>query len=102
MMLNRDGDVYAALRDCYSAINLDDSHIKAHFRLAKCLFELSWPEEALDCLQFFKSRFPDYAASPNCEALEKEIRAAIFSKTEHGKGHFRIHLCARIVVIHVA
>lgn len=102
MMLNRDGDVYAALRDCYSAINLDDSHIKAHFRLAKCLFELSWPEEALDCLQFFKSRFPDYAASPNCEALEKDIRAAIFSKTEHGKGHFRIHLCARIVVIHVA
>lgn len=81
-----DGDVYAALRDCYSAINLDDSHIKAHFRLAKCLFELSWPEEALDCLQFFKSRFPDYAASPNCEALEKEIRAAIFSKTEHEAG----------------
>lgn len=83
---NWDGDIYAALRDCYSAINVDDSHLKAHFRLAKCLFELSWVEEALDCLTLFKSKFPDYATSQTCEALEKDIRAAIFAKTEQEYG----------------
>lgn len=63
---------------------MDDSHLKAHFRLAKCLFELSWVDEALDCLTLFKSKFPDYATSQTCEALEKDIRAAVFAKTEQG------------------
>ena len=77
----RDGDLYAALRDCHSALHLDPNHLKAHFRLARCLFELSWPQEAFDCLQQFKNKFPDYAKSNACEALDKEIKAAICSKT---------------------
>lgn len=80
----RDGDLYAALRDCHSAIRLDRDHLKAHFRLAKCLFELSWTKEAADCLSFFKSKFPDYATSNACESLDRDIKAAIFSKTDHG------------------
>lgn len=74
---------------------MDDSHLKAHFRLAKCLFELSWVDEALDCLTLFKSKFPDYATSQTCEALEKDIRAAVFAKTEQGGGLF-IYCCTAL------
>jgi len=80
IMFVRDGDVYAALRDCYTALHLDVNHMKAHFRLARCLYELSWTTEALDCLLLFKAKFPDNASSKTCEVLEKDIRAAIFSK----------------------
>lgn len=82
MKRNWDGDLYAALRDCHCAIQLDSDHLKAHFRLAKCLYELSWTQEALDCLQVFKSKFPDYAASNACESLDRDIRASIFSSIE--------------------
>ena len=82
MKRNWDGDLYAALRDCHCAIQLDNEHLKAHFRLAKCLYELSWAQEALDCLQVFKSKFPDYAGSNACESLDRDIRAAIFSTIE--------------------
>lgn len=76
-----DGDLYAALRDCHSALNLDPNHLKAHFRLARCLYELSWPQEAYDCLQQFKHKFPDYAKSHACEALDRDIKAALYSGT---------------------
>ena len=80
----RDGDLYAALRDCHCAIGLDNDHLKAHFRLAKCLFELSWTKEASECLTFFKNKFPDYATSIACESLDHDIKAAIISRTENG------------------
>ncbi|CAI9718792.1 and tetratricopeptide repeats 1-like [Octopus vulgaris] len=78
-----DGDLYAALRDCHSALQLDLNYLKAHFRLARCLYELSWPQEAHDCLQQFKSKFPDYARNSACETLDRDIKAAMFSKTDH-------------------
>ncbi|CAC5412061.1 WDTC1 [Mytilus coruscus] len=77
-----DGDLYAALRDCHSALQLDPNHLQAHFRLARCLSELSWPQEAYDCLQQFKNKCPDYAKSNACEALDKDISAAIRSNAD--------------------
>lgn len=79
---NRDGDLYAALRDCYEALRLDPYYMKAHFRLARCLHELSWSKEACDCLMLFKHRFPDYAKSYTFQTLERDIKAAIYSQTE--------------------
>lgn len=87
---HRDGDLYAALRDCHSALQIDPNHLKAHFRLARCLYELSWPQEAYDCLQQFKNKFPDYAKSNACETLDKDIKAAIYSKTDSGKRIYKM------------
>ncbi|XP_041096542.1 WD and tetratricopeptide repeats protein 1 [Polyodon spathula] len=76
-----DGDHYDALRDCLKAILLNPAHLKAHFRLARCLFELKYVSEALECLDDFKGKFPEQAHSSACDALDKDIKAALFSKT---------------------
>lgn len=75
-----DGDVYAALRDCHTALKLDTDYFKAHFRLARCMYELHWTKEASECLQLFKEKFPDHAQSSACESLEKDIKAAVFAE----------------------
>ena len=84
LCLYRDGDMYAALRDCHCAIRLDNDHLKAHFRLARCLHGLAWTKEAFDCLRYFKAKFPDYAQSNACESLDRDIKEAMFSRTEPG------------------
>ncbi|XP_077538991.1 WD and tetratricopeptide repeats 1 isoform X2 [Haemaphysalis longicornis] len=78
-----DGDMYAALRDCHVSLQLEADYVKAHLRLARCLYELRWTKEALDCLQAFKARFPDCALGQACQALDRDIKAAIFAKTDH-------------------
>ncbi|XP_077455753.1 WD and tetratricopeptide repeats protein 1 [Stigmatopora argus] len=70
-----DGDHYDALKDCLTALNINPEHLKAHFRLARCLFELKYVSEALQCLDDFKGKFPDQAHSSACDALDKDIKA---------------------------
>ena len=69
----RDGDVYAALRDCRTAVQLDPSHSKAYFRQARCLFELKWYEEANICLESFKEKFVDSLNGYSLKRLEEEL-----------------------------
>ncbi|PSN32439.1 WD and tetratricopeptide repeats protein 1 [Blattella germanica] len=78
----QDGDVYAAMRDCHIALQLDPDHMKAHFRLARCLYELQWIQEASDCIQAFKNKFPDHVHSHACKALVKDIETASASKPD--------------------
>ncbi|KAG8143170.1 hypothetical protein E2320_000436 [Naja naja] len=78
-----DGDHYDALRDCLRAISLNPCHLKAHFRLARCLFELKYVAEALECLDDFKGKFPEQAHSSACDALDRDINAALFSKSDN-------------------
>lgn len=80
----RDGDHYDALRDCLKALTLNPGHLKAHFRLARCLFELKYVAEALECLNDFKGKFPEQAHSSACDALDKDIKAALFFKADSG------------------
>lgn len=77
-----DGDIYAALRDCHRALGLDPNHTKAHFRQARCLYELRWFQEALSCLNNFKLKFPEQAEGNAAKTLERDIRAAAFAETE--------------------
>ncbi|XP_077432868.1 WD and tetratricopeptide repeats protein 1 isoform X2 [Vanacampus margaritifer] len=76
-----DGDHYDALKDCLKALTLNPEHLKAHFRLARCLFELKYVPEAQDCLKDFKGKFPEQAHSSPCDALDKDIKA-FFSQSE--------------------
>lgn len=82
LYLPRDGDHYDALRDCLKAISLNPCHLKAHFRLARCLFELKYVAEALECLDDFKGKFPEQAHSSACDALGRDITAALVSKSD--------------------
>lgn len=83
--IGRDGDHYDALRDCLKALTLNPAHLKAHFRLARCLFELKYVSEALECLDDFKGKFPEQAQSSACDCLDKDIKAALFTKAETGR-----------------
>ncbi|XP_039288976.1 WD and tetratricopeptide repeats protein 1-like isoform X2 [Nilaparvata lugens] len=73
MKRNWKGDMYAALRDCHTALAIDPNHVKAFFRLARCLYELDWREEAKQCLEAFKERFPGDATCHACKALQQDI-----------------------------
>lgn len=68
-----DGDVYAALRDCNMALGLDKEYFRAHFRMARCLWELERFKEASDCFEKFKLTFPDQAKDQSCIELERQI-----------------------------
>jgi WD and tetratricopeptide repeats protein 1 len=80
-----DGDMYAAIRDCYSALNLDKDHMKSHFRLSKCLHELKWDEEAKECLNKFIYLYKDQSDSNGCDSLVNEIDKALFKKKKNNK-----------------
>lgn len=77
-----DGDIYAALRDCYTALSINPTYAKASYRLAKCLYELRWLKEAKQCLKSFKVRHPEYAKQSICIDLEKDIKSAIKSSAK--------------------
>ncbi|XP_039314625.1 WD and tetratricopeptide repeats protein 1 isoform X3 [Solenopsis invicta] len=72
-----DGDIYAALRDCKTTLLLDPEHVKAHFRLARCLFDLNRSIEADKVLKSFQQKFPEYASNSACRALKMDIKEAI-------------------------
>ncbi|PIK59155.1 putative WD and tetratricopeptide repeats protein 1, partial [Apostichopus japonicus] len=77
-----DGDLYASIRDCHSALQLDPAHRKAHFRLARGLLELAWINEAKVCLNHFKEKFPEYSEYRECRMLDGDIRRAVFTMKE--------------------
>lgn len=65
------------MRDCYQALQIDNKHLKSHFRLAKCLNDLGWYIDARNCLMIFSERFPDYARTSACENLQRDINENI-------------------------
>ena len=71
-----DGDVYAALRDCLTALTLDPGHVKAHLRLVQCLVDLDWLTEATRCLENFKIRHPEFIKSKAFTQLQGDLQAA--------------------------
>ena len=71
-----DGDVYAALRDCLTALRLDPAHVKAQLRLVQCLVDLEWLSEATRCLENFKIRHPEFIKSKAFTQLQGDLQAA--------------------------
>lgn len=71
------GDCYEALRDCHKALHLDSHYIKAHFRLARALFEINQLAMSNDCLQELKRRFPSHQGDQSVKMLEQDITQAL-------------------------
>jgi len=74
------GDVYEALRDCHRALHLDPHYIKAHFRLARSLFEINQLTLSNDCLRELKSRFPSHETDQSVRMLEQDINQALSTR----------------------
>lgn len=77
MRRNWFGDMYAGLRDCQYALQLDPTYVKAHFRLIRALFELGFVMEASECLNELKKRFPNDANSKQIQLLSQEIASHV-------------------------
>lgn len=77
-----DGDIYAALRDCQTTILLDPGHVKAQFRLARCLYDLNRAPEASKVIGNFQQKFPDLATNAACRALYKDIKKTMGSEKD--------------------
>ncbi|ETN62216.1 wd and tetratricopeptide repeat protein [Anopheles darlingi] len=73
MKRNWYGDVYAAIRDCHTALALDPYYVKAHFRLARALLKQGNVEDSMTCLEELIRRFPSYAKNPGVLMLDKDI-----------------------------
>lgn len=71
------GDCYEALRDCQQALKFDSHYVKAHFRLARALFEINQLTLSNDCLQEMKKRFPNHENDQSVKMLEKDINQAL-------------------------
>ena len=64
------------------ALSLDPGHSKAHYRQARCLYELEWYQEAMNCLNDFKNKFPEQADGFSTKKLEREIRTSAVNDNE--------------------
>ena len=84
ILLVRYGDVYAALKDCYTALSFDPSNHKAHLRQANCLHQLKWHKLARECILQFQQRFPTRAAKSQelAKAIEEDVSKSSKSKGE--------------------
>ena len=72
MHRNWEGDMYAALRDCFRALSCDIYNVKAFQRMAKCLHSLSRDQEAKLCLdQLFRQ---------NKEAHDDQLTKKIYNE----------------------
>jgi len=67
------GDFYAALKDCVTALKLEPNHMKAHFRLTVCLYELGKLEDSRMYLDQFTKKYPSYKTSAAYKCLFRDL-----------------------------
>ncbi|KAG8198426.1 hypothetical protein JTE90_021667 [Oedothorax gibbosus] len=83
-----DGDLYAAVRDCYTALNLIPNYVNAHYRLCFAFIRLHWHRESLHCLTVMKEKYPNEITKAKFKDL-KEYFNLKFPTSEHSdsNGH---------------
>lgn len=75
MRRNWYGDLYAGLKDCEMALQLDPTYAKAHFRMTRALFELGFVDDANQCLSELKRRFPADTNNKQTKMLADDIQS---------------------------
>lgn len=80
------GDFYAALKDCVTALKLEPSHMKAHFRLAVCLFELDKFKDSKMYLDQFTMKYPSYKTSAAYKSLYSDLLNAQSNNKDKSDG----------------
>ena len=81
---NWNGDAYACLRDCETALQLESNTKKCKLRRIKSLNELNWVEESYHFLKEFVSQYPE--AVPEIAELKSKIESAVEKNTNDHKG----------------
>lgn len=82
------GDFYAALKDCVTALKLEPNHMKAHFRLAVCLYELDKLNDSKMYLDQFTKKHPSYKTSAAFKVLYSDILLAQRKNEDKIDGNF--------------
>lgn len=86
------GDFYAALKDCVTALKLEPNHMKAHFRLAVCLFELKKLKDSKMYLEQFTKKYPSYKTSVAYKVLHRDIVEALRKEGKTNGNHLSIFM----------
>eukprot|EP00800_Vazella_pourtalesii_P015375 TRINITY_DN4120_c0_g2_i11.p1 TRINITY_DN4120_c0_g2~~TRINITY_DN4120_c0_g2_i11.p1 ORF type:complete len:539 (-),score=60.38 TRINITY_DN4120_c0_g2_i11:163-1779(-) len=81
---NWNGDAYACLRDCETALQLESNTKKCKLRRIKSLHELGWVEESYHFLKEFISQYPGVVAE--IADLKHKIEAAVEKSANEQKG----------------
>ncbi|MCL4132538.1 UNVERIFIED_CONTAM: hypothetical protein GTU68_003196, partial [Idotea baltica] len=79
-----DGDIYAALRDCNKAVDIDPNNIKAKFRQVRCLHLLGRDEETHQCLGDLLDQYPQLSTSSSWAELKEKISSSACSHNNSG------------------
>lgn len=72
------GDIYAALRDCVTALKLDPNCMRADFYLAVCLYEFRMYKDSKIYLEQYSVKYP----SKKTEAKYKKLYNEILNKKQ--------------------
>lgn len=86
------GDYYAALKDCVTALKLEPNHMKAHFRLIVCLYELNMVDDSKIYLDQFKKKFPSCKTSEAFLHLHSSILRAQRKNNDGNEGNNYINI----------
>lgn len=73
-MINRDGDTYAALKDCVTALKIDPNQIKPFHRLVRCLLDLGHIVLADQASKLLKEKFPQQINTTSFSTLLVEVQ----------------------------
>jgi len=82
------GDLYAALKDCVTALKLEPNHMEAHFQLAVSLFQLDKLKDSKMYLDQFTINYPSYKTSAAYKCLYSDLLNALSNNKDIFDGNY--------------
>jgi len=66
-------DLYCALKDFYRSLEIDSNNKESHLKLAECLHDLGYYENAYQCLNYFRQKQSKDTRYKEFKELEKKV-----------------------------